>query len=144
MKIGVFLDDVRVIDQLPTRIDEWITVKNYDGFVYTIGSYYEAFNCLPEIISFDHSLSTIDEDNEILRPVGAPLFYANYKEKTGKDCAEWLVQFAKEEDLDIGRVAIHSTYLLGAKRIEDIINDYKRERGNYVSSPCFRVNWQYK
>jgi hypothetical protein len=143
-KIGIFLDDTREIDQIPSWIEEWKTVKNYKEFTDTIEKYWVVSGELPELISFDHDLAlehTLDRAN---KSIDAPIFYSKFKEKTGKDCAEWLVAFADQHKLIIKRACTHDDNLLGSLRIEDIINTYKKQTGNYVELPCFKTNWKYK
>ena len=141
---GVFLDDIRDIDQIPPYINTWVTVRNYKEFTEFIEKYWETNNKLPEVITFDHDLAVEHDLDRAGKAPDAPIFYMKFKEKTGKECAEWLVAFAKSKDIDLGRIAIHSMNPVGAYRIENIINDYKKERGNYTDSPCFRINWKYK
>lgn len=63
---------------------------------------------LPDFISFDHDLSdriwTPDDDYEDT-------------EKTGYDCAKWLVDYCLDHKLQIPEYAIHSMNSTGAERI---------------------------
>ena len=122
----IFLDDVRqpkdCIGYMYTRIgplnpiylEEWLVVKNYDEFVNAIT------NRIDEIthISFDHDLADehydptmYDDDfrhNEM---------YSSFKEKTGYDCAEWMIKFYKEKQKEMPIIIVHSMNPVGVQNI---------------------------
>jgi hypothetical protein len=90
---------------------EW--VLNYEQFVQWI----EKFG-LPNIISFDHDLA--DEDY-------TPEEYQNsrdYQEKTGMDCAKWLIDYCIDNNCELPKFYIHSANPVGADNIRGILNNY--------------------
>ena len=85
MKERIYLDDVR------TPIDkDWIIARNYDEFVRIVSTY-----GLENIktISLDHDLgdSAMREWHKNVYH-NYTLDYNNITEKTGYDCAKWLVK----------------------------------------------------
>jgi hypothetical protein len=81
----IYLDDVR------TPLDkDWIVVRNFDEFVKTVERI--GFNDI-QTISLDHDLgeSAMLEYHRNVSP-NYKLDYSNINEKTGYDCAKWLVE----------------------------------------------------
>lgn len=78
----LFLDDT-----LQPPDITWDVVRSYDDFVYYIETH-----GVPDVISFDHDLAfehyPFAEDN----PEAKKIPYDRYTEKTGYDCAKWLVE----------------------------------------------------
>lgn len=102
---------------------DWDIVKNYDEFV----SYIET-NGLPNLISFDHDLA--DEHY-------TPSIYWNdynkskeyqekqvYKEKTGLDCAKWLVEYCINNQQKLPQFLCHSQNPVGADNIMAYLNNF--------------------
>lgn len=85
----LFLDDVRP----PPDID-WITVNSYKEFVNKITK-----DGLPYFVSFDHDLA--DEHYPWNQPDQSKptIDYSIYKEKTGYDCAKWLLQYCRDKKI---------------------------------------------
>lgn len=103
---------------------EW--VLNYDQFIQWIEK-----NGLPEIISFDHDLA----DEHYVPP---HLWHdyqkskeyqdnQNYKEKTGLDCAKWLINYCINKDLSLPTYTIHSANPVGANNIQGILDNFKEK-----------------
>jgi hypothetical protein len=120
-KYYLFLDDQRsVLDVrwavLPNKGQglNWISVKNYEEFIDCIGK-----NGLPEFVSFDHDL--------------APSHYKairtknyNYIEKTGYDCAKWLMNYCQIKSIKFPNYAIHSMNPSGAQNIKQLLERFKK------------------
>ncbi len=109
LKSVLYLDDTRI----PTLIG--ITrVKNYDEFVE-----YLTNNPVPELISFDHDLAfehyPFAEVN-----LGSQIPYKSYEEKTGLDCAEWVI----EHNIQIQYWHVHSFNAVGKANIERTLRAY--------------------
>lgn len=133
MKERIYLDDVR------TPIDkDWIIARNYDEFVKLVKTY-----GLENIktISLDHDLgdTAMKEwhknvyHNYILN-------YDNITEKTGYDCAKWLVeQWMNGEP--VVDVYTHSANAIGAANIMGYINNYRHI--NKLPQNCVRVNIEH-
>jgi len=83
-KMRLYLDDVRT-----PIAEDWQLVRSYDEFVAHIRMHgLENY----EVISLDHDLgdTAMDEYFNNVHP-NYTLNYNNIKEKTGLDCAKWLV-----------------------------------------------------
>ena len=91
MKNKIYLDDVRT----PVK-DGWTVVRSYEEFVDKVVEL--GLNSI-EIISFDHDLgdTAMEEYYNNVSP-NFTLNYDNIKEKTGLDCAKWLVNFFYETE----------------------------------------------
>ena len=118
MKI-LWLDDLRnpYIDlegSVPKEkgVVEW--VLNYEQFVQWI----EKFG-LPEIISFDHDLA-----DEHYTP--EDLISKEYQEKTGMDCAKWLVEYCMDNDKHLPKFYVHSANPVGADNIKGLLENYAK------------------
>ena len=112
----IYLDDVR------TPIDpSWVIVRSYEEFVSTVQSIGLK---IIEVISLDHDLgpSALREwHNNVY--VNYELNYDNITEKTGYDCAKWLVeQWLNGEP--VVEVVVHSANAVGAGNIMGYINNY--------------------
>jgi hypothetical protein len=127
--VKIYLDDVR------TPIDnDWIVVRNYDEFVNTIKSI--GLDNV-ELISLDHDLGDTAM-TEWHRNVyhNYALDYNNITEKTGMDCAKWLVN----QWLDgqpVVDVVIHSANAIGSANMMGYINNYKHI--HHLPQNCVRV-----
>ncbi|WP_445956548.1 cyclic-phosphate processing receiver domain-containing protein [Yeosuana sp.] len=128
MKI-LWLDDLRnpYIDLeglVPKEkgIVEW--VLNYEQFVQWIEKY-----GLPDIISFDHDLSdnqyTPRENCKDYHQISdEPHNIQNYQEKTGMDCAKWLVDYCLDNDVKLPEFYVHSANPVGAENIKCLLDNY--------------------
>ena len=85
MEYRIYLDDVRT----PVDIDNWTVVRSYDEFVNKVE---EIGLSNIKMISLDHDLGDTAM-NEYFNNVSPnyKLDYNNIQEKTGYDCAKWLV-----------------------------------------------------
>lgn len=127
--IRIYLDDIR------TPIDSnWLVVRSYEEFVETVQRI-----GLENIdtISLDHDLgpSAMQEWHTNVY-VNYTLNYDNITEKTGYDCAKWLV----EQWLDgkaVPQVIVHSANAIGASNIIGYINNYKHV--HRLPQDCIRV-----
>lgn len=129
MKNLLWLDDIRnpfLNEERKVPIDKngkyyninW--VLNYEQFVKWI----ELFG-LPNAISFDHDLAEEHYTPEY--------FWSNYnqskkyqdwkkltyKEKTGADCAQWLIDYCKEFNEKLPEIYIHSVNPVGVDYIKE-------------------------
>jgi len=133
MKQRIYLDDVR------TPIDEgWIIVRNYDEFVSTVKQI--GFNNI-ELISLDHDLgeSAMTEWRTNVYK-NYELNYDNITEKTGYDCAKWLVERWIEGEA-IFDVYTHSANAIGSANIMGYINNYRHV--SRLPQNCVRVQIQH-
>lgn len=143
--IRIYLDDVR------TPIDpDWVVVRNYEEFVELVK---ETGLDNIEIISLDHDLgdSAMSEYFNNVSP-NYILDYTHINEKTGYDCAKWLVDefYTKNpkwsslaRDVKRGkpfpfpRVYVHSANPIGSANIMGYINNFYMNETQAQS--CVRV-----
>lgn len=132
--INVYLDDIR------TPLDEsWVVVRNYDEFVKFIGE-----TGLENIhtISLDHDLgeSAMAEYFNNVHP-NYKLDYDNIKEKTGYDCAKWLVEESLKTKIPLPKVYVHSANPIGSANIMGYINNYLMN--SRLPQSCIRVKIEH-
>jgi hypothetical protein len=77
----------------------------------------------PEIISFDHDLS----DRHYIDP-----YFQEYVEKTGYDCAKWLVEHCMDNNLDLPKFYCHSMNPVGKNNIESLLNNFKKRKWTFL------------
>lgn len=134
--VSIFLDDVRkptdCTQYMSQRIGMaagyyekpmWVIVRDYQEFVAAVNVYYKDLFA----VSFDHDLSDehyqdLFSDENWYRKEEIKLDYENYKEKTGLDCAKYLTQFYKENNLSLPHLFVHSMNPVGT---QNIINHFK-------------------
>ena len=125
----IYLDDVR------TPVDgDWIVVRNYDEFVAKVT---EIGLENIDMISLDHDLgdTAMKEWYENVS-VNYQLNYDNIEEKTGYDCAKWLVdQWLNGKP--VVDVFTHSANAIGASNIMGYINNYRHV--TKLPQNCIRV-----
>lgn len=130
-KIWLYLDDVRI----PTE-GEWQVVRNYDEFISHIN-----LNGLEnyEVISLDHDLGegAMQEYYTNVKP-HYELDYKRIDEKTGMDCARFLVAEAMNKRIPLPTIYVHSANPIGAANIMGYINNYFRN--NRLPEVCIKVN----
>lgn len=130
-KIWLYLDDVRI----PTE-GEWEVVRNYDEFVAHI-----KLNGLEnyETISLDHDLG--DKAMQEYYTNVKPNFELDYKridEKTGMDCARFLVAESMTTNIPLPQIYVHSANPIGSHNIMGYINNYFRNQR--LPEICVKVN----
>ena len=132
-KKKIYLDDIRT----PVE-NEWIVVRNYDEFVSKVEEI--GFDDI-ELISLDHDLgeSAMNEwHNNVYH--NYELNYDNITEKTGYDCAKWLVD-RWMEGKDVFDVYTHSANAIGSANIMGYINNYRHI--NRLPQTCVRVQIEH-
>lgn len=141
----IYLDDVR------TPISEnWMIVRNYEEFVNIVR---EIGLDKIELISLDHDLgeTAMKEYFNNVSP-NYKLDYEKISEKTGYDCAKFLVDFYYEinsDKIDMDRfekkklkfifptVCVHSANPIGSANIMGYINNFLMNEGQPQN--CLRV-----
>lgn len=103
----LFLDDTR---QPPDMT--WDVVRNYQQFVEYITK-----QGVPDVISFDHDLAFEHYPLTESHPDPETILYDIYTEKTGYDCAKWLV----ENGYEVKRWMVHSMNPVGARNIRFVL-----------------------
>ena len=49
-----------------------------------------------------------------------------FKEKTGYECAKWLVEYLDSNNLPVPIIYVHSMNPVGSQKIVEVFNDYKK------------------
>ena len=132
--IFLFLDDIRHPYDAYTYTQEtmflqkiWEVVRNFDEFKSHIET-----NGLPRLISFDHDLADSHYTPQHL--------WTDYekskewqetqvhKEKTGYECAKWLVDFCMENNLELPAYYCHSQNPVGKDKILGLFKSFLNHR----------------
>jgi hypothetical protein len=129
----LFLDDIRDVRDACYYVPnprvywegDWDIVRNYDEFVHYIET-----NGLPELISFDHDLADFHydfkpEDYESMTQEEMILKFGSM-EKTGLDCAKWLVDFCFLNRSELPPFLVHSANPIGKKNIESYLGNAEK------------------
>lgn len=119
----LFLDDERNPGQVTwvgIPYANYHIVRSYNQFVNHI----EAFG-VPKFVTFDHDLAEqhyaamLDEVNDKNNVDYGP-------EKTGYECAKWLVDYCERKRCSFPDYTIHSMNPIDSKRIRDYIESAKK------------------
>lgn len=133
-KVNIYLDDVRT----PIAIQDWIVVRNYEQFVDKVQ---EIGLKNIEQISLDHDL---DKSAMVEWLFGAvrnyTINYSKIKEKTGLECAKWLVEQWKNGE-PVCQVYTHSANAIGSANIMGYINNYRHVTG--LEQNCIRIQIEH-
>lgn len=130
MNYKLFLDDVRnpvhCMPYMHLRMgrrnsiyleNNWLICRNFEAFKNTIEEH-----GLPEFISFDHDLAT--EHYYMTRDDFD--YHTEDIEKTGYDCAKWLIDYCVEKKLKLPEFVVHSMNPMGTERIISVLNNAKK------------------
>jgi len=133
-KIKLYLDDIRTPNS-----DDWHVVRNYDELVSHI-----RLNGLDkyEVISLDHDLGDTAQ-HEYYNNVSPnyQLDYNNILEKTGLDCAKWLVAESMNSKIPLPQIYTHSANPIGSANIMGYINNYLKNCR--LPQTCIRVKIEH-
>lgn len=91
--------------------NQWVIVIDYNHFVETITE-----RGLPKIVSFDHDLADCHYMGDFSDP----------NEKTGMDCAKWLIDYCIDNNLSLPEYYVHSMNPVGRQNIKSILDGYKQ------------------
>lgn len=143
MKYRIYLDDVRTPkspnNEWVDGIVEWTVVRSYNEFIQKVNSI--GLENI-ELISLDHDLGDLAMREWHYGVVkNYAINYGNIQpEKTGYDCAKWLVN----QWLDgkpVVRVVTHSANAVGSANIMGYINNYLHL--NRLPQDCVRVQIEH-
>jgi len=139
MKQYIYLDDVRTPTQgVGDDNQPWVVVRSYDEFVEKVN---EIGLENIQSISLDHDLgdSAVSEwKNNVYH--NYKLDYDNITEKTGYDCAKWLVE-QWMDDKPVVTVMTHSANAIGSANIMGYINNYRHI--SRLPQNCVRVQIEH-
>lgn len=133
----LYLDDQRT--PINSRFD---VVRNYTEFCDYIQS-----NGIPELISFDHDLSS-EHIRYYLSNDGVidPQQYEKFEEKTGYDCAKWLLEYCDTNKASFNRIFVHSHNPHGTLNIMQLLLNYRKycEKKEIHEYNIWRYEPEYK
>jgi len=139
MKQYIYLDDVRTPTQGVGEDNQpWVVVRSYDEFVEKVN---EIGLENIQSISLDHDLgdSAVSEwKNNVYH--NYKVDYDNITEKTGYDCAKWLVE-QWMDDKPVVTVMTHSANAIGSANIMGYINNYRHI--SRLPQNCVRVQIEH-
>lgn len=116
---SIFLDDERMPDHvswIELPLVEWTIVRNYNDFVKTVTE-----RGIPLRVSFDHDLG-----QEHYQYQFQEIPYDKFEEKTGYDCAKWLVNYCQEKGQSFPEYYVHSMNIIGRANIIKYVENFKR------------------
>ena len=126
----IYLDDIRT----PTDND-WVVCRDYNEFVDSVTNI--GLENI-EIISLDHDLGDT-AIKEYFKNVSTNyiLDYNNITEKTGYDCAKWLVDQSMDNSIVLPLILTHSANPIGSANIMGYINNYLKN--SRLPQTCVRT-----
>ena len=133
----LFLDDIRIPKDAIGLVDpklnqfyfasDWTIVRSYVEFIDYITS-----NGVPDFVSFDHDLSDehyndlFSDKNWAKNDSDIKLKYEDYKEKTGYECAKWLVDWCVDGGVKLPDYVVHSANPVGKSNIISYLENAKK------------------
>lgn len=121
MSYRLFLDDERLpknVTWIELPLGPWFVVRNYNDFVNIIKE-----KGLPEFVSFDHDLGKEHYDKANWLKF-AEKDYSTVKEKTGYDCAKWLVEYCMDNNKPFPQYTVHSLNPIGKDNILSFVDNF--------------------
>lgn len=118
MSYKLFLDDERVPAQVKwveMPLGPWVIVRSYKEFVSHISEH-----GIPNFIAYDNDLA----DEHYAKQINDGTFV----EKTGYDCAKWMVDYCLDNNLPHPQFVAHTMNPVGRKCISHLINNYNKNR----------------
>lgn len=128
---NLFLDDVRTPESTYKYtlkdvyiLKEWSIVRSYEAFVAHITTH-----GLPKLISFDHDLAKAHYHESMYKGREVYMKYIETTtEKTGYDCAKWLVEYCINNNLNLPNFMIHSMNPVGGENIQMLLENFKKHQ----------------
>lgn len=154
MKRQIYLDDVRTPKPSADFPEGWIVVRSYSQFLQRVE---EIGLSNISVISLDHDLgpsAMTEYYNNVSK--NYTLDYNNISEKTGYDCAKWLVEHfyqmnpkytdqnrivKRESDFPFPKVYTHSANPIGSANIMGYINNFLMNEAQPQS--CVRIRVEH-
>lgn len=132
--VYLFLDDIRhpheAFEYTKQKMFielQWQVVRNYNEFVNFI-----QINGLPKFISFDHDLADSHYTPEPLwTDYNASKEWQDkqvHNEKTGYECAKWLVDYCIDNNLKCPQYYCHSMNPVGKDKIVGLLRSFSNSR----------------
>ena len=136
----LFLDDIRKPSNVTHAMHDGAWVEFPSIWSWEIVRSYAAFtefilkNGLPSVISFDHDLS-MEHYPENFEAMLVPIDYTKYTEKTGYDCAKWLVNYCVTNEKELPDYYVHSFNSVGRMNIHNHLARFIQIRDAFKDSP---------
>ena len=132
-KYNLFLDDIRnpkeVFSYIKNEIyldDDWVIVRNFDEFTKFIEDSW-LHDGFPSKVTFDHDLADEHYRPSMFNdPDKYNVYCLEFNEKTGMDCAKWLINFCIDNKLTLPEYYVHSMNPVGGQNILSILNNYRK------------------
>lgn len=140
MKKALYLDDVRTPTETMPGYEPWYVVRNYNEFTTWITE-----NGVPDMISFDHDLADEHMDDYYQQISQQGYQHPNYElftEKTGLNCADWLISYCQDNKTSLKKCCVHSHNPVGAANIQSMLNGFKKHMGQ--EQDCFTMRHPFK
>ena len=153
----LWLDDIRnpfvndnceiILNEIKNTYLEYLNQKDPDSYIdfeiNWVTNYHEFISWiekrgLPNYISFDHDLadehyvpSHLWDDYEKSKEFQNK---QNYKEKTGLDCAKWLVEYCIDYNKELPFFNVHSANPVGADNIKTLLDNFNEKYLSFKSN----------
>jgi hypothetical protein len=119
---NLFLDDVRLPNHV-TWVDlpanqHYSLVRNYQEFVDLI-----TLRGIPKFVTYDHDLADKHYGHGLKND---DIPYDQYAEKTGYDCAKWLVDYCMKKGVKHPPYVVHSMNPVGKQNIISYVESYNK------------------
>ena len=121
----LFLDDWRIPVDCATYMwrrtdctvfhEDWDIVRSYGQFIKWVET-----NGVPDLVAFDYDLADVEELKEEL-PIEEWFDLDENRVYTGLDCAKFLLNFCKKNNLKLPEYIIHSANPCGSEEIKRLI-----------------------
>jgi hypothetical protein len=121
MSYFLFLDDERMpksVTWVGLPAANWVIVRNYEEFCNIINT-----KGIPIFVTYDHDLGP-EAYQEGHTKKFLSFDYSNIQEKTGYDCAKFLIENCLDNNADHPNFAVHSMNPVGVENIASLINSY--------------------
>ena len=124
---ALFLDDERFpknVKWIELPLEQWVIVRSYKEFSDWISR-----NGLPRVISFDNDLADQSYGvnwEEAARDGKFTELNASLREKTGYDCAKFLVNYCLDKELDLPQYYVHSMNSVAKDYIISLLESFKK------------------
>lgn len=118
----IFLDDIRYprdVNWIEVPIKPWIIMRDYNNFV----QYITDKGYAPSFICYDHDLGESHYGHGLNND---KIPYDTYNEKTGYDCAKWMVEFCQNKKIKHPAYVVHSMNPVGKQNIQFYVESYNK------------------
>jgi hypothetical protein len=115
-------------------------VRTYDEFCSFIEKKFKEGEW-PKVISFDHDLADEHYHPYMTDAEAYSEVSKTFKEKTGMDCAKWLVDFCMDNNLKLPGFVVHSMNPSGSKNIQSLLSNFRKHQDEQWDLYCNECGW---